>query len=469
MIWMALSVVNNDCDASFLGLSLKTVYWYSMLNMSPFFLLFVYRLTNRKIDPLFILSVTVNELTLFSRYLFPMDYSDPAFWRLSDPLIAPVMSFLFSVAAIVGLVLLIREFLTMRDPKKRNQLKYISIGIGTALPVSVISEYILPVVFKIDTHLTLMYVAMLIFVVFTFVSITKHRFLNLRLEYFYKRLFLNALDGIVVVDRNNKILYINEIAKEILIDDNDEFRDRITDYIKEYSYDANYKQHEVAITVHGREEYLNITQFPIDADTKHPAKLLTITNITSTKLKLKQEIDSLIEKSSIDPLTGLFARQHFNETHPDNQIEPPDANLVITFIDVDDFKSINDLYGHNVGDLILKSVAVCIRDGITGNAKAFRFGGDEFVLVFSNAPIEDVCRTTEEIRRCVNALDFSCFGEGLKISVSIGLASGFKTARELLGQADKAMYQSKANGKNRMTVYSERGEERVCAIASECG
>ena len=76
---------------------------------------------------------------------------------------------------------------------------------------------------------------------------------------------------------------------------------------------SDYKQHEVTIKAEGQEEYLTITQYPIDTADKDSAKLMMITDITSAKLKLKREKEMLIEKSSIDQLTGLYNKQYFSD------------------------------------------------------------------------------------------------------------------------------------------------------------
>ena len=129
--------------------------------------------------------------------------------------------------------------------------------------------------------------------------------------------------------------------------------------------------------------------------------------------------------------------------------------LAVLFIDVDDFKSINDVNGHVIGDLVLKSVAICIKDSIDSNAQAIRFGGDEFVIIFKDTVAHDVYVAAEKIRNKVSQLDFSQCEDAMTLSLSVGLAEGLAPVEDLIIKADQAMYRSKNEGKNRTTIFSE--------------
>jgi len=461
VLWIILSVSNNYQDTTILGLVLKTIYWYSMLSMSVFFLLFVYRLIKKELDAVFYLIAIVNTLTIFSRYLFPLDYSDPTFWRLSVPVVAPLMSTIFSIPAIYGLFLLIRQYIAATDERQKKQLRYIYFGISIALTISVISEYILPTLLHINMELSLMYLAILVFVLSVFISIMKHRLFNIQFEYIYKKLLMNAHEGIIIVRKNSRIMCVNDAAKEILKNESISPGDKITDYIKEYVFETDYKQHEVQIKQQGQERYLTIAQNPIEPTDKNSAKLMTLTDITLARLKLEQEKDMLIKKSSIDQLTGLYSKQYLYDVLYADTADLGEMTLTILFIDVDDFKYINDLYGHMVGDIVLKTVAACIKDNVGSDAQAIRFGGDEFVVVFINEALAQVYLLAEKIRTEANALRFPELDTGLGISLSIGLAQGPPPLQELIAKADMAMYCSKGSGKNRTTMLTECSSETL--------
>ena len=455
ILWMVLNICNDCNDMSAFGLVIKTVYWYSMLNLSLFFLLFVYRFVGRNLDRWFYGFVLFNMLTLLSRYLFPIDYSSPNFWRLSDPVVAPAMSTIFSLPVIFALFLIIQEFRITKDARKRTQLRYIFWGSGLACLVSVLSEYILPAVLHVETHLSLMYVAILIFAVCIFVSIVRHRLLNIQTEYIYRKLFLYSGNGIIIINKNQKIVSINNKAKTILQNDTVDSGDKITDYISEYAFESNYDQKEVAIRLGDQQRYLQLTQYPIDSSDQNSAKLMTITDVTAAKLELQQEKAQLIKKSYIDQLTGLYNKQYLAENgnlYGENQ---PGEALALLFMDVDNFKSINDDYGLLAGDDILKTLAACIKSSIRNDANAIRFGGDEFIVLLENASAGDAYQVAERIRKSAAQLDFSRYAPNLKLSLSIGFAEGLPPVGDLIVKADRAMYRSKTSGKDRTTAFSE--------------
>ena len=455
ILWMVLSVSNNYHDTSMFGLAIKTIYWYSMLTLSLFFLLFVYRFIGRDLDRWFYGVCILDILTLFSRYLFPMDYSDPTFWRLSIPVIAPAMSTIFSLPVLLALYLVIREFCVTKDGRKRTQLQFILWGSGMATVLSVLSEYVLPTILHISANLYLMYTGFLVFVVSMFVSIMKHRLLNIQTEYIYRKLFLNSSNGIIIINKNQKIVSINDTAKKILRSESLDAGDRITDYSSDYVFETNYDQEEVMIRLGDEDRYLQLTRDPIEASDQNSAKLMTIMDVTANKLEQQREKELLLEKAYIDHLTGLYNKQYLPNCGNRQNEKRPNKKLALLFIDVDNFKSINDDYGHLVGDEVLKTLAACIKGSIRKDACAVRFGGDEFIVLLENASVADAFQVAERIRKSAERLDFSGFAPNLKLSLSIGLVDGEGAVEDLIIKADRAMYRSKSGGKGRTTVFAE--------------
>jgi diguanylate cyclase (GGDEF)-like protein len=453
LLWMILSVGNTYNESSVLGFIVKNVYFLCMFNMSLTFLLFIYRLIKRKQDIVFYIVVAVNTLTIIIRYLLPIDFFDPTFWRYTDPVIAPMMSATFSFPVAFAIFLIIHEYRITKDSRLKAQLKNISLGIGIACFISVISEYILPTWFQINTHLSLMYLAILILILIVFFSIMKYRFLNMQTDYIYRKLFLHSSDGIIIINKDDRVVCINEVAKEILQDENLDSGDKIKDYIKEYDFGTNYRQQELIISSDGSDRYISLSQHSIDAEDKDSAKLLIITDITSIKQILQREKDILIEKSSTDLLTGLYNKQYLIDNYYGDAMGGKIFSLL--FIDIDNFKSVNDIYGHIAGDKVLQSLALCISGNIGDAAKAFRFGGDEFLVILEDVESSEAYRVSESIRKSANTLVFSQFDAGLKLSLSIGLVQGSAPAKDLILKADMAMYISKSEGKNRTTIFSE--------------
>ncbi|AOZ92949.1 GGDEF domain-containing protein [Paenibacillus crassostreae] len=160
--------------------------------------------------------------------------------------------------------------------------------------------------------------------------------------------------------------------------------------------------------------------------------------------------------SKTDALTDLYNHRTFQE-YLDHTIEHCETNkmpLQIAVIDIDNFKSINDTYGHAVGDVILKRVADILQQSFTSDEIIARYGGEEFAIIFPAKTLEqafDVCEHTRETICHLNHPEM----EGRRVTVSIGLSGyvhGMGKSR-FFSDADSLLYQAKKTGKNK-TVYS---------------
>jgi len=453
LVWMVLNNLDEFSDGTMVTLATKTVYWLSMMYLSITFLLFIYRLLKRKIDWQFYVALGLDTLIIVVRYLYPIDYSEPAFWRLTDPVVAPLMATAFSLPALFAFYLVLRQIITTKDTRLRAQLNYIFYGIGLALIISVISEYVLPTIFHVNEKLYLMHSAVAIFAVAMFISIMRHRLLNLRSDYVYRNLFLNASEGILIVNRTGHIVSINRVGCEILQDEHLDAGDLVSNYIPGYRFDTDYKQLEVEITHGDQTRYLSLTQYPIDERERDTTKLLFLTDLTQAHLRQEREKEQLLEKSNIDQLTGLYNKQYLREKYASRDGE--ERKTALLFIDVDDFKPINDTYGHMAGDEVLRELAACIKNNVRITNDAVRFGGDEFVIILEDTSADDAFLVAERIRTCANALKFVGGMETFHITLSIGLIEEAAPLNELLEKADRAMYSSKNKGKNKTTLFTD--------------
>jgi diguanylate cyclase (GGDEF)-like protein len=194
--------------------------------------------------------------------------------------------------------------------------------------------------------------------------------------------------------------------------------------------------------------------------------LETLANHAAIALENGQLEQSLAELSRLkeqlrfqayhDPLTGLANRSLFLEQVNDRiAAGAPDVGPVVLFIDLDDFKVVNDTLGHTAGDRLLVAVADRVRNCIRSGDLAARLGGDEFALLLEDS--EDLSRSVAACRRLLDALEapFQVDGHEIAISASIGMAAarGGGQADEMLRNADVAMYIAKAEGKNRYAVF----------------
>jgi len=156
-----------------------------------------------------------------------------------------------------------------------------------------------------------------------------------------------------------------------------------------------------------------------------------------------------------DPLTGLYNRR-YTETFIDKEIKASfryESPLACLMIDIDSFKSVNDDFGHKVGDEVLKDVAGMITDAIREVDTAGRWGGEEFVVFLPRCTKEDANLSATRILKSVSEHSFPSL-EGRHITVSIGISGvpdpAIENADNLLDAADRAMYKAKKNGRNRI-------------------
>lgn len=172
---------------------------------------------------------------------------------------------------------------------------------------------------------------------------------------------------------------------------------------------------------------------------------------------LKSNYQQTISMAITDGLTGLYNR-HFLTTHSNNLVNQSlqtGRPLSEIIIDVDHFKSVNDTYGHDVGDEVLVRLGKVIINAIRSADLAARYGGEEFVVLMPETDIMDAAEVAERIRKSVESTPFPVSHEvkQLNLTISIGVAhlrSDGDTAQELHKRSDEALYRSKNNGRNQV-------------------
>jgi len=174
-----------------------------------------------------------------------------------------------------------------------------------------------------------------------------------------------------------------------------------------------------------------------------------------TNLRLRQ---SLRDQAVRDSLTGLFNRRYMEETL-DREVRRAirrNRPLSVLMLDLDHFKRYNDRYGHAAGDTVLRRIGTFLHSRIRAEDIACRYGGEEFVVIFPEATLEVAVQRAEEIRAGIKQLKIIHDARALDhITASIGLVSASAEISEgssLLRAADVALYQSKENGRDRVTV-----------------
>jgi diguanylate cyclase (GGDEF)-like protein len=163
-------------------------------------------------------------------------------------------------------------------------------------------------------------------------------------------------------------------------------------------------------------------------------------------------IGGLIQKLSIrshtDFLTGLYNRRYFHLKL--TKEARTKTSLCIAMIDVDNFKAVNDTYGHAVGDLIISDLAAVLKKNTRDKDVVTRWGGDEFAIIFSETSVTDAYAVTERIRRKIEAGFHSSYG--LTISAGINTLEANLDLKDLLVKADQALYKAKKQKNSVITV-----------------
>ena len=169
----------------------------------------------------------------------------------------------------------------------------------------------------------------------------------------------------------------------------------------------------------------------------------------------------LYQMSVTDGLTGVYNRLYIENFLIKNEFEKTNrSDICVAIIDIDDFKKVNDCYGHPNGDIVLKGVADVLKDTVRKSDIVARYGGEEFIVVFTCANLKEATIASEKILKniCTSWFRFEQHGEIVEIqtSVSIGVASfmDHDSYLQLLDATDKALYMAKTTGKARVCSSS---------------
>lgn len=183
--------------------------------------------------------------------------------------------------------------------------------------------------------------------------------------------------------------------------------------------------------------------------------------IILNELKMLMQIKHLHSKTRlltiIDPLTGLYNRRYYKEVidREFSRAKRYKSDLSIAMFDIDNFKKLNDTYGHQFGDEVLKKTSEIIQKSLRNTDFAFRYGGEEILALLTNSSAEQAFTPIERIREKIENLDFEIEGEAVKVTISAGISSldtDTASSEILTNQADNALYDAKNSGKNKVLL-----------------
>jgi diguanylate cyclase (GGDEF)-like protein len=186
----------------------------------------------------------------------------------------------------------------------------------------------------------------------------------------------------------------------------------------------------------------------------------TVRDVTEERKLARRLLETnakMKELLQIDMLTGLYTRRHFEWSLEEHCAEAARYNVPLSclMIDLDHFKDVNDTFGHDMGDVVLREVASLLLHNARDADMVVRYGGEEFVILLPHTDSEGAKVFAERLCQTVAGHDFDAIPDKRRLTISIGVCSaraeGPPVAKELVKQADQAMYQSKRNGRNQVT------------------
>lgn len=158
-----------------------------------------------------------------------------------------------------------------------------------------------------------------------------------------------------------------------------------------------------------------------------------------------------------DGLTGLYNRHYLNDfLEKFTSLRKEDSNFTVVFIDIDKFKEVNDKFGHMTGDCVLKSLALKLKSLTRKKDILCRYGGEEFVIIYSDISKEDSLEKAEGIRESVQNMLFKCKQANITVSVGLSFGSRDDDINRVMEESDQALYMAKNAGRNCVKVFTPK-------------
>ena len=276
----------------------------------------------------------------------------------------------------------------------------------------------------------------------------------------YKELAENSPIGIISCDLNGNITFVNNKVVELLGSPGIEetmkinlftfpllvqsgFSDKLSESIRTNSHISYERQY---VSKWGKKIWLNIHIKPyISAD---QASVQIIIDDISEKKNLEIELTTL---SFTDPLTGIYNRRYFTAKLEEEiiQAQQNGTSFSVIMFDLDNFKSLNDRFGHDYGDTILKMATEEVMQRIRKEDSFARWGGEEFIILLSGADHSDAVKIAEKLRVCIEELPTPNLN---KVTASFGVtAYQYGDSKDsIIQKADNKLYHAKLSGRNRV-------------------
>ncbi|MDD2229704.1 MAG: diguanylate cyclase [Candidatus Cloacimonetes bacterium] len=193
------------------------------------------------------------------------------------------------------------------------------------------------------------------------------------------------------------------------------------------------------------------------------AQKLMLHNMEQMNQELSNANTELQKLARHDTLTGLYNRRVLEDilTRESMRSQRTKRGFGIAIADIDDFKHVNDTYGHECGDKVLKELSRIFLKGIRTTDTMGRWGGEEFLFIFTETSCQGALIVIERIRKKVELLTLKCRDNEIKTTCTVGLSyhHGDLGTKDMIAEADKALYEGKRSGKNKVVCFQE-----VCSL-----
>ena len=256
------------------------------------------------------------------------------------------------------------------------------------------------------------------------------------------------IESVIIINEKREpfqIITLRDIAKICFLQ---LFPNSITEVLK-----ALNKNNKSLITIYHLEPFIEALNLMEKFNISH-LPVINKNNKLVGILSLRDIVKTVPEIIYLDPLTEVNNRSYLDLLK--TKLKRIRGCVSILMVDIDNFKNVNDNYGHTVGDKVLKRIAQTLRKNIKITDEVIRYGGEEFLIIAYRCGLEDGKKLGERLRKKIEKIKFKDI-PGLRITVSIGITfyEPKKEFLEAVEEADKAMYQAKKLGKNRISIYQE--------------
>jgi len=395
----------------------------------------------------------------------------------------------YSVNLVYSYIVILAGFVVLTygmlraSPLLRNQYRIILFASFLPWGLNIVSEYSLgtsqfdltPLMFGLSG------------ILFTY-SVIRNRFMNI-IPVARSHIIESMSDGVLVIDTQNRIVDINPAMENFLNQKPTSFLGKSVSEILEIWLDQNdvLTSEQEAWTElripNAPSRYLDLRITPLYDDFERlNGRLMVFRDVTERKQiekRLRSANDrlqlQLIEIGTLqsklrsqaikDPLTDLFNRRYLDETL-DRELARAAREgypVCVIMLDIDHFKKVNDTYGHEAGDFILKALAKTLSGRNRRGDFVCRFGGEEFVVVMPNMAVDTAYKRAEDLRTALNSLHIPYGQLNLTITISMGIASypaNGEDRESILRAADHAMYAAKKAGRDHILTYDVLQSQR---------